>query len=279
MKNPTPRRVIPTRKWATLAATGVAVGLTGAAPAQAGPVNMPTLAEQPGHLIPAQADGGEGGEGGEGGAVIGVSPDQAYLTRLHLVEGHMKAAVLLYDKGLTDEAVGLAGHPEAEMMEDVRASLAERNATDFSDLLESVGTVMAEAGTPAAVDTAMANLSAAIEANRQIATLPPKTRLDSIVALSRAAAVEYAGSLENGTVADVLPWHEAYGFIEVAREQAAALLSDPDPLVVTTASRILDALKSADAAFGDIATTTQAQDPAILLALASRVELIAFAVN
>ncbi|EKE18050.1 MAG: hypothetical protein ACD_10C00149G0002 [uncultured bacterium] len=42
--------------------------------------------------------------------------------------GHLLAADALYRKGLVDDAIGLSYHPEAEMMEEVRANLAAHGA-------------------------------------------------------------------------------------------------------------------------------------------------------
>ena len=97
-----PRKVTP-HLWTTLAAasataclvTGAPVGAAGFTSKQTQAAFGLTLPKTP-TLIAA-----EGGEGGESGAMAGVSPDIAYLTRLALVEGHIKAAVLLYAKGMT----------------------------------------------------------------------------------------------------------------------------------------------------------------------------------
>ncbi len=61
-----------------------------------------------------------------------ASPEVAYLAKLAIVEGHLIAARDLYRKGLVDEAVGLSWHPEAEMMDDVRADLAAHRVPDVT---------------------------------------------------------------------------------------------------------------------------------------------------
>jgi hypothetical protein len=276
-----PRKVTP-HLWTTLAAasataclvTGAPVGAAGFTSKQTQAAFGLTLPMTP-TLIAA-----EGGEGGESGAMAGVSPDIAYLTRLALVEGHIKAAVLLYAKGMTDDAVGLSGHPEAEMMDEVRETLGERGAVDFTPQLEAVGYLMADGAPQSDVDAAMSDLAAAIADAAQTANLSEKTQIDALVALMRAAAGEYAGSIEDGAVADPMAYHEAYGFIEVARSAAEHLKAADDPKVAEAAEKTLISLTKTAPAFGDITSTDLfAGDPSILYGVAAEIELAGLKVN
>jgi len=73
-------------------------------------------------------------------------------------------------------------------------------------------------------------------------------------------------------------FHEAHAFLTLAREEAAALQSQE--LTKAASGRILEALVAGDEAFGDLAATQPvAQDPAILHAVAARVELIGASVR
>ena len=95
----------------------------------------------------------------------------------------------------------------------------------------------------------------------------------ALVVVSKAAAAEYQGSIEAGSVSDAMAYHEAYAFLAIARDLATGLQADP--LAGKAAGRALEVLAEADTAFGDMAQTTlEARDPAILLAIAARLELI-----
>jgi hypothetical protein len=268
----TPRKTTP-RRWTTLAATSVTLAV--GAPMHA-EVRLPRLsiyapAQQDAQLWRVQA---EGGEGGESGAISGQSDDVAYLAQLSVVEGHLRAAATLYKNGLTEEAIALSFHPEAEMMEGVRSALAAHGAQDFSPLMVAFSAAM-EAGEPAlAVDAALEKVSAAIDAAQSVDAKALKTRFAALTALTRAAATEYAGSVKDGKVTDIMAFNEAYAFIEVARDLATALQIPAEK----PSARVLEALKGADEAFGDLAKP-EARDPAILAAVAARVELISSSVR
>lgn len=268
----TPRKTTP-RRWTTLAATSVTLAV--GAPMHA-EVRLPRLAiyapaQQDAQLWQVQA---EGGEGGENGAVAGLADDAAYLTQLSIVEGHLRAAATMYKNGLTEDAIALSFHPEAEMMDAVRAALAAHGAADITPLMVDFSAAM-EAGEPAiAVDAALEKVSAAIDAAQAVDAKAIKTRFAALTALTRAAASEYAGSLKDGKVADVMAYNEAHAFIEVARDLATGLQTPAEK----PSARVLDALKGADEAFGDL-TKPEARDPAILAAVAARVELISSAVR
>jgi hypothetical protein len=278
MTRPVPRPAHPRRLSATLL-TGAALGLAVSTAGVAGPDQGPALIAKvlPERLWLAQA---EGGEGGEAGAVAGAAPDVAYLAQLAIVQGHLAAAAALYRKGLVDEAIGLSYHPEAEMMDEVREGLAARGMADISPSMTAFSETMERGAGPDEVDAALAAVAAAVAAAGAPVDPKLRDRFDAVVVLLRAAAAEYAESTEGGTVGDVTPYFEAYGFVSVARDMAAALAAVPDARASAAGTKALDALAGADEAFGDLATGDPvARDPAILLAVAARVELIASSVH
>lgn len=264
-----PRAVQP-RLWRNLAAGATAVSLAAA----------PVLADgAPGPLEAAQKMGaklwlaeGEGGEGGEAGAVAEASPEVAYLAQLSIVEGHLVAALDLYRKGMVDEAVGLSWHPEAEMMEEVRGSLAAHAVPDVTPAMAAFSAAM-EARMPLPeVEAALAAVQAAFAAAAAAADADLRVRAEALTLLVRAAAHEYEESQEAGQVTDLFAYHEAHAFLAVARAQAGALAAFPAAAV--QAEKALAALQGAEEAFGDMAgPELEARDPAILLAVAARVEL------
>ncbi|WP_323005809.1 hypothetical protein [Pseudorhodobacter sp.] len=262
----TPPRPVSPRQWTGLLLTTTALGASvlGAEARIAPPAGA---TDQTVWL--AQA---EGGEGGEAGAVAGVDADTAYLVRLAIVEGHLLAAAALYKAGMVDDAIGLSYHPEAEMMDDVRSTLAAHGRDDFTPLMLAFSTAMEDGATVDAMQTALAAFQDEVDAAIIADSPDAKKRFAVAVAVLKAAAAEYAGSIEGAEVTDVLAYHEAQAFVQVARN----LLAGPqnDPKVADLAARALAAMEAADAAFGAANGAFVANDPAILLAVAARVELV-----
>lgn len=260
-----PRVVVP-RRWQGLA-IGSAIALAATPVLAEVPVTAP--ASQGGMLWLAEA---EGGEGGEAGAVEGANPDVAYLAQLAIVEGHLVAAMDLYRKGMVDEAIGLSYHPEAEMMEEVRASLAAHGVPDVTPAMAAFSAALESGGPAADVEAALAAAQAALAAAAAPEADELRVRADALILLVRAAAHEYEESTEGGAVGDVFAYHEAHAFIEVARSLATAL--GADAAAKPAADKALAALDGAAEAFGDMSgAMLEAKDPAILLAVAAKVEL------
>lgn len=267
-----PRLVAP-RRWPGLTAGSMIALAAVPVLAQTLPVTLP--AAQGGWLWLAQA---EGGEGGEAGAVQGANPDVAYLAKLALVEGHLVAALDLYRKGLVDEAVGLSWHPEAEMMEEVRADLAKQGVADVTQTMADFSAAMEAKAPLDQVEAALAKVHQAFAAAAAPKADELRLRADALTLLVRAAAHEYEESTEGGTVGDIYAYHEAHGFIAVARDLATDLATKP--AAKAAAEKALAALASADEAFGDMrGPELLAGDPAILLAVAAKVELALSAVR
>jgi hypothetical protein len=261
-------RTVSARKWTGLLLASTAVGASlgaGLAEARMAPPVMP----QDQTVWLAQA---EGGEGGEAGAVASVAPETAYLVRLAIVEGHLIAADALYAKGLTDEAIGLSYHPEAEMMDEVRESLAAHGQEDFTPAMQVFSEFM-ESGAPLTeVEAALIAFQAAVAGAVNAETPDAKERFAVAVAVLKAAAAEYSGSIEAGAVTDIMAYNEAQAFVDVARAMVGQVGGDAklDALV----ARALAAMEPAAEAFGMADGTFTANDPAILLSVAARVELI-----
>jgi hypothetical protein len=270
-----PRSTQP-RLWRSLALASATVTLA-TMPALAQNKAVP-LAQIPAHDATLWLAQAEGGEGGEAGAVASATPDVAYLARLAIVEGHLRAALDLYRKGLVDEAVGLSYHPEAEMMDDVRADLAAHAAADITPAMTAFSATLEAAAPVPEVEAALAAVQSAIAAAMAPKAGDLRVRFDTLTALLRAAASEYASSTEGGSVGDVMAYHESHAFIATARSLAAELALVP--AAKDAADRALAAMAEADGAFGDMSLATYlVSDPAILLAVAARVELIASSVR
>jgi hypothetical protein len=278
MTRDTPTRRSSPKLWQGLALAGAA-GLAAATPLAAGVTGFGVQAQAPSdaRLWLAQA---EAGEAGEAGAVADVSPEVAYLARLAIVEGHLVAAMNLYAKGMVPEAIGLAGHPEAEMMDEVRSTLAAHGADDFSDAMDAFSMAMADGAALADVQAALAVVHDGMAAAAARAAASPRVQFDALIALSRAAAAEYAGSIDGDTIADPLAFHEAQGFLQVAAGQAADLALSDDPVVAAAAVKALAAIDATGPAFAAIDMTPPLPgDPAVLVGAASTIEFVSYPVR
>ncbi|MGJ8625976.1 MAG: hypothetical protein ACSHXB_03360 [Sulfitobacter sp.] len=276
-----PARPSTPKRWKTFVVAGTAAGLGHAVPLHAA-TDLVGFDINPGPVWITQAAGeaGEGGEGGESGAVADAKPDVAYLTRLALVEGHLIAATALYARGMTDEAVGLAGHPEAEMMDEVRETLEARGADDFTDALEAVGEVMADGADQAQVAVKQSALHDAIAAAAEAGNVPVRAQFDTILTLARIAAQEYTDVIQGGQVEDLFGYHEAYGFVIAAQEMANNLAKSEDDTVAVAAAKIAAALEPAITQFGNISSPDLTiGDASVLHGAAAQVELAALRVK
>ncbi len=278
-----PKRTPQLRAWRSLA-LGAAVTLV-AAPSLAGSgfasggvdaSSAVDIARDMGaQLWTVQA---EGGEAGEAGLIEGATDDAAYLAQLTIVEGHLIAAAALFANGQTDAAIELSNHPEAEMMDDMRAQLAIHKATDFTPLMKAFSAAMESSAPIDAVNAALADFRSSVAMAKADEAAELKARVEALVVVVKAAAEEYAGSIEGGVVTNVMAFHEAHAFLTLAREEAANLQTQE--LTEAASGRILEALTASDEAFGDLAVLQPvAQDPAILHAVAARVELIGASVR
>lgn len=254
----------------------VKVQAEGGEAGESGETAKPAEGGEAGEAGAAPATGGEGGEGGEAGATQGAAPDAAYLAQLSIVEGHMVAAVKLYEKGLADDAVALSYHPEAEMMDKVRDSLKDHGAADITPAMTALSEAMEAAAPLDQVQAKLAEVQAAIAAGQAVEADEVKTRFDALLILVKAAAAEYEGAIQDGKVEEAMAWHEAWAFLAVAKDLTADLAALPDEKAQKAAAKIAEALAGTDAAFGDIgAADLLAADPGILSAAAGRVELAA----
>lgn len=252
-------RPVTARQWTGLLLVTTALG-AGMAP--------PVLAQEPPLMVQA-----EGGEGGEAGAVAGVDPETAYLVRLAIVEGHLIAAAALYEAGMVDDAIGLSYHPEAEMMDEVRSTLTAHGQADFTPAMQVFSAAMESHAAVAEMQLGLTAVQAQIAAAVTADAPDAQARFAVAVAVLKAAAAEYAGSIEGAEVSDVLAYHEAEAFVAVARAMVAGVGGDAK--LDRLATRAAEAMDPAAEAFGKEGDAFVARDPAILLGVAARVELIA----
>lgn len=241
---------------------------------------MPTLAQAERPVTLPQggllwlASGTEGGEAGEAGITAEAGDDAAYLAEATIVQGHYHAARDLWAKGDKDLARDLASHPEEEGgLKALVEKVAAKGAPDPTAAIAEFRAALAkeDAG---AVDSALSAVDAAFAAVAGVEADETRARFDAVVLVLKAAAGEYADATEGGTVGDPMGWHEAQSFIALAQAELQALSSTD--LAAKAAPRALEALAATAPAF---ATPDTVADPALLLGVAAKVELLASAVR
>jgi hypothetical protein len=213
---------------------------------------------------------GEGGEGGEGTAGAGAAGPTALLVALGLVEGHIRAGAALYAMGEQAMAASHMKHPGDEIYADLVPMLEAAGAEGFAVELEALAAAVESGAEQPAVTDAEAAVVRRIESARGASGASPYERARAIEALVRTAAEEYAIGIVDGQVANLHEYQDAWGFVQVAKEQAARL-ADADPEV---AAALGEALAATDALFPGLAPQgTVDGDAGILLGAAARIEL------
>ncbi len=268
----TPRRVAPTG-WATLTLAGAAVGLV-----ISGPVAAAGLGNGPEKLWLAQStEGGEGGEGGEAGAAAGGDEVVDFLTDLGLLEGHLRAGVALYRAGLADQATSHMKTPADDIYDELSYHLADFGAEGFAEDLTALADEVA-GGKPAdAVEATLANVLTKIDEAREHTHASEAAEAQAMVAVLRRAADEYGDAVTGGKVAEPEEYQDAWGFVEVARAQAAHMAGEDDAVEKAFGEKALAALDEARESLPDVSPEgLTLGDASILHAAAAKIELAAY---
>ncbi|OYX44966.1 MAG: hypothetical protein B7Z02_02700 [Rhodobacterales bacterium 32-67-9] len=268
----TPRRVSPSA-WTTLTLAGAAVGL-----AISGPAAAAGFGNGPEKLWLAQAtEGGEGGEGGEAGASAGGDEVVEFLTDLGLIEGHLRAGVALYRAGLADQAATHMKHPQDEIYDELSYHIADFGAEGFAEQLTALAGAV-EAGAPVeTVDAALADVLREIAEAREHANASEAAEAQAMVAILRQAADEYAEGVKDGTVTELHEYQDAWGFVEVAREQAVHMAGEDDAVEKAFGEKAVAALDEAREALPDVSPEGKTLgDASILHSAAAKIELAAY---
>lgn len=217
---------------------------------------------------------GEGGESeGEGAAGSGdpATDDAEYLHRLGQIRGHLVAFMELYRAGETQNAMMHAKHPESELYAALEPAFQARRFVGFADeLTRLVDEANAENGD---VERAYAAVISAIRANQ------PDTDVSNVLMavskIARTAGDEFSlGVAEDGSVANLHEYQDAYGFLTAARE----MLSEEETNDINASEAIAVAHEQIDLALeafsGLIADQTDGS-ASTLYGAAARIEIVA----
>lgn len=215
-------------------------------------------------LVLAQSEG----EGGEGGAAADA-PAVETLTALGLVEGHLIAGAEAYGQGEAEMAATHMKHPGDEIYTDLEPLLDRYGAPRFAAELQNLADAVADGAPAAEVEAARDAVRDQISAARAAVDATPYERVKSVEALLRTAADEYAIGIVDGEVENLHEYQDAWGFVQVARDEAQTLdVPEGVGVAIAEAMAPVDALFPAIVPVGGVDGRSE-----ILYGAAARVEL------
>jgi hypothetical protein len=169
----------------------------------------------------AEGEGG-GGSGGEGEGATASATDAtdkpAYLSRLMMLHGHLKAGTALYAAGESSQAAVHMKHPHDELYMTLAPMMKAWGARDISPELNDLAQRV-EGGMPVAgVEEAFASLRGAAARAAQASKPVLKETLLAAALTLRQAAAEYEEGVQDGAVVNPKEYQDAYGFVAVVVE-------------------------------------------------------------
>lgn len=229
----------------------------------------------------AMVNEGEGGGEGEGSAIAGHlrTDDQAYLTRLGLIRGHLRVGYELYREGHIEMAITHMKHPRDELYAGLVPAMEMRGAAAFDNALSTLADrVIADAG-EASVSDAYATLERAIVNAEAVAEGSLELSLLSIMDLVRTAGEEYALGVENGVLINRHEYQDAYGFTEIAKQRLRDLPDTNRAQSPETVEAVIQLVNALSDLWPDIAPGDRINGEASRLhGAAARIEIAALGV-
>jgi hypothetical protein len=150
-----------------------------------------------------------------------MTDDAAYLTRLHLILGHLEVGVSLYREGHAAAALTHMKHPADELYSALVPAFAARGVSGFDGQLEALAQAVAGGADVDTVAHAFADVQAGVKsAATGISTDAARSAalwMQVVVNLMRTAADEYALAVVDGRVNNAHEYQDALGFTRVAR--------------------------------------------------------------
>ena len=261
-----PRRIVMARREVALGAMAAAATVTAGQAAVLAPV-----ADDTAKWVHTASGEGEGEGEGEGAAPL--DPEIRYLRDLGFMEGHLRAGVALYETGDTEAAKTHMGHPIKEKYAAVAQIL---QAEGYGNLKAEIGALAeaAEGGAELAeIRWLHQRVTATISAAR--GEKPAASQLRGLVELTRIAGDEYTLATKGGDVSNLHEYQDAWGFMQVVRDEAARLAVGDGP-AAGVAERMVGYAETAAAALGDLqGQGITDMDAGILFGAAARMELAA----
>lgn len=226
----------------------------------------------------AEQSTADAGEAGESGPVMGSDPDQAFMTNLLLMKGHLHSGKQLADHGIWNHAGAHVMHPAAENYEAVRGDLAVRKIPDFEGKLDTLAIAVVEKQSSQIIEAAYAEaldaINRAIRAVAETKRVSPGFMGQLLQGLLRYAGDEYAVGVKQGKISDLHEYQDAMGFAWVADELIGGLPPEARLRHAAVYDAIRLELAAVKAAWDVGASKGDAATPAAdVLSAVSRIEL------
>ncbi|MGX9351039.1 hypothetical protein ACS3QZ_07550 [Shimia sp. W99] len=266
----TPRTTRP-RKW-SLAGTVAATAL-----AAAHPVVVASIAATTGlHATAAESsEGGEAGESGEAGVELTEGPS-AFLTQLGYFEGTYRIITRLYLDGETDAARAHMEESHHAFYDDIEDALQAYGAPGFKSEDAAFVAAVRDGADADTVRKAFDTLHEAISLNAAAADASLRDQILSLKDLVALAAAEYEGGVAGDGAIDIaIEYRDSWGFYDVARARAQAMVDAGTPDAVKAGQDVLDQLDGAEALYPGLLTDKASTDPSQLTVATGWIEIIA----
>ncbi len=153
-------------------------------------------------------EAGEAGESGESGGIGSLPTEQ----RLVFMAGHVEAGIALYRAGESEMAAPHLMHPVSETHAAERAGLDELGFDPAP--FEAVSAALEAGQSAEEIEPQLAAAEANIAAMRAAADSDPAAQIQFLM---DTAVEEYAIAVPEDTVSDPGEYHDAWGFVTVAR--------------------------------------------------------------
>jgi len=233
------------------------------------------MGEGEGAMGEGEGEGGEGEEGSSSPADL-KTDDQAYLTRLGLIRGHLRVGYELYRDGHLDMAITHMKHPRDELYAGLVPAMEARSAALFDAELTTLNELVTSDAGAAEVEAAHAALEQGIADAESVASGTLKTALLSIMDLVRTAGEEYALGVEDGRLVNRHEYQDAYGFTQIAKQRLRNLPAEVRAQSPETVEKVQQLLADLDDLWPEIAPGDSVDgNPSRLYGAAARIEIAA----
>lgn len=244
------------------------------------PHYLKTFADSNPHSLMLASNIGQGGEGGEAGAMAGVNPDEAYMTKLKLMQGHLRIGHALVAARHWDDAIMHFMHPIEEIYGSLESDLSDRNVEPFRNELHTLAQRVRSHEGGESFNEAFRSVQTRLDDAEK--ALDPDVRHDAVFRLNVAmrllqqAALEYNAAITDGRIVNVAEYQDSRGFVWTAEELLNSVGSELEQRNAEAWQSIRTLLNGVKAAWPTVEPPNQpAQSVSQVLSNISRIDLAA----
>jgi hypothetical protein len=187
-----------------------------------------------------------------------TSEEVTFGEQIAQIRGHHRVAVALYSDGDTKGAATHTGHPVEELLAAVNSEVKEHDADLAAELeaaLRGASRVVADDGEVSDLEDAVAGAGkVAADAEDAVVGDPDAVtyRASVVAALLATVGHEYEEAVQDGKVELLAEYQDAYGFLQIAKDDYDAIRSDVAEGGAKEAGEIDEDFETLDDAFADL---------------------------